>query len=157
MACVVSQRSVEGSDSRHGGWRTVTQNLINPKLTSPTNAAGTANRKRADEAYRHLFPVVLRLRAEGLSLAAIAAKLNASGERTRVFGCPWNPEQVRRVLARAKRHSDASESDASDAPKEQDAEAQPEVSTSSITPVTPAKEEPKPEQKAARATFDWKV
>jgi hypothetical protein len=38
------------------------------------------------------------LKAEGLSLRAIAARLNDMGETTRL-GRPWNPMQVSRVLA----------------------------------------------------------
>jgi hypothetical protein len=40
------------------------------------------------------------LRAEGLSLRAIAARLNAEGHTTR-RGKLWNQVQVARVLARA--------------------------------------------------------
>jgi hypothetical protein len=42
-----------------------------------------------------------QLRADGLSLEAIAARLNELGHRTR-NGCPWNPGQVRRVLGRIR-------------------------------------------------------
>jgi DNA invertase Pin-like site-specific DNA recombinase len=41
------------------------------------------------------------LRAEGLSLAAIASKLNADGAVTR-NGSSWSPTQVKRVLDRAR-------------------------------------------------------
>ncbi len=40
------------------------------------------------------------LRAEGLSLRAIADRLNADGHTTR-RGAAWNPMQVARVLDRA--------------------------------------------------------
>jgi len=41
------------------------------------------------------------LRAEGLSLAAIAERLNTEGEVTR-RGSAWSATQVKRVLARAR-------------------------------------------------------
>lgn len=48
-------------------------------------------------AYADLAPEVAALRAEGLSLRAIAARLNAEGHTTR-RGSAWGPVQVRRVL-----------------------------------------------------------
>jgi hypothetical protein len=53
---------------------------------------------RADEAYADLAPIVAELRAEGLSLRAIADRLNAEGYTTR-HGKPGNPVQGARVLA----------------------------------------------------------
>jgi hypothetical protein len=41
------------------------------------------------------------MKAEGLSLRAIAERLNAEGHTTR-RGKPWNPVQVTRVLERAE-------------------------------------------------------
>jgi hypothetical protein len=72
------------------------------------SARGGANaapilRQLADEHYAHLYDLLAQLRAEGLSLAAIAAELNARGEKTRVWGRPWNPTQVARVLKRGER------------------------------------------------------
>ena len=75
--------------------------------TSPTRpatgrtAAGLAHRRRAGEAYGHLVPRMLELRAAGRSLAGIAADLNAEGHATR-RGKPWNKTQVKRVLDRAR-------------------------------------------------------
>jgi hypothetical protein len=66
-------------------------------------AAAVSNRKYADEHYAPLYGLLARLRAEGLSLAAIAAELNARGEKTRLTAGPWNPTQVGRVLARGQR------------------------------------------------------
>ena len=54
----------------------------------------------AAEAYTDLLPSIAALKAEGLSLRDIAAKLNADGHTTR-RGRPWNPVQVTRVLERA--------------------------------------------------------
>jgi DNA invertase Pin-like site-specific DNA recombinase len=72
-----------------------------------TREDGVKGRERALEvrqanaraAYVDLAPVVAELRAEGLSLRAIADRLNAEGHTTR-RGKPWNPVQVARVLAR---------------------------------------------------------
>ncbi len=64
-------------------------------------AAGVAHRRRAGEAYGHLVPRMLELRAAGRSLAGIAEDLNAEGHATR-RGKPWNKTQVKRVLDRAR-------------------------------------------------------
>jgi DNA-binding CsgD family transcriptional regulator len=64
------------------------------------NRASVASiQQRADEACRELFPLLTRLRAQGLSLQAIADRLNASGYPTR-RGKPWNKVQVLMVLRR---------------------------------------------------------
>lgn len=57
------------------------------------------DRPPADEAYADLAPMMIGLRAEGLSLRAIADRLNAEGHTTR-RGKPGNPVQGARVLAR---------------------------------------------------------
>jgi DNA invertase Pin-like site-specific DNA recombinase len=59
--------------------------------------AVTVRRKNAAEAYTDLLPSISAMKAEGLSLRAIAARLNAEGHTTR-RGRPWNPVQVNRVL-----------------------------------------------------------
>lgn len=51
------------------------------------------------EAYTDLYPIMIALRAEGLSLRAIAKHLNDEGYETR-RGRPWNHVQVRAVLNR---------------------------------------------------------
>jgi hypothetical protein len=63
--------------------------------------AGDASRKAATEAYSDLIPTVQAMKAEGLSLRAIAERLNAEGHTTR-RGKPWNQVQVSRVLERAE-------------------------------------------------------
>ena len=55
----------------------------------------------AAEAYTDLLPLVASLKAEGLSLRAIAERLDAEGHTTR-HGRPWNPVQVSRVLEHAE-------------------------------------------------------
>jgi DNA invertase Pin-like site-specific DNA recombinase len=63
--------------------------------------AGEAVSKAANEAYADLLPTLQQFHAEGLSLRAIAERLNADGHTTR-RGRPWNPVQVARVLERAE-------------------------------------------------------
>lgn len=57
--------------------------------------------KAAAEAYADLAPAMREWRATGLSLAAIAERLNTEGHTTR-RGKPWNPVQVLRVLERSE-------------------------------------------------------
>jgi hypothetical protein len=47
-----------------------------------------------------LAPLVAELRAEGLSLRAIADRLNAEGH-TMLRGRPWNAVQLARVIEQA--------------------------------------------------------
>lgn len=63
-------------------------------------AAAKAHREAASEAYADLVPLVEKLKVEGLSLRAIAARLNGDGHTTR-RGKPWNQVQVARVLERS--------------------------------------------------------
>jgi hypothetical protein len=49
---------------------------------------------------RNLAPLVAELRAEGLSLRAIADRLNAEGH-TMLRGRPWNAVQLARVIEQA--------------------------------------------------------
>jgi hypothetical protein len=73
-----------------------------------TREDGVKGREKAREvrkanaaaAYADLAPMVAELRAEGLSLRAIANRLNQDGHTTR-RGRPWNTTQVAGVLARA--------------------------------------------------------
>jgi hypothetical protein len=60
-------------------------------------AAAAKRSVRARDAYADLAPRVAGWRAEGLSLRAIAARLDAAGQTTR-GGKAWNPVQVNRVL-----------------------------------------------------------
>ena len=62
-----------------------------------TVAAAKARTRAATEAYRDLLPMMEAAKAEGLSLRAIADKLNAERHTTR-RGKAWNPVQVARVL-----------------------------------------------------------
>jgi len=55
--------------------------------------------RRADEAARERLPEIVRLKAEGLSLQAIARRLSQEGIRTSRGG-DWTATAVRRVLMR---------------------------------------------------------
>jgi DNA invertase Pin-like site-specific DNA recombinase len=65
-----------------------------------TVAAAEARRRRAAEAYDDLVPTMLQLRQDGLSLQAIADRLEELGHRTR-GDRPWYRGQVKRLLDRA--------------------------------------------------------
>ena len=67
-------------------------------------AAAKARTWAASEAYTDLLPMMEAAKAEGLSLRAIAAKLNAERHTTR-RGKSWNPVQVARVLGSGSRNS----------------------------------------------------
>jgi hypothetical protein len=61
------------------------------------NTIKKADTRAADAA---VAPLIVELSAGGATLRAIATHLNHEGYVTR-RGRPWNPTQVRRVLARA--------------------------------------------------------
>jgi DNA invertase Pin-like site-specific DNA recombinase len=69
-------------------------------LSKATAASVASRRKKAVEFYIDLVPEIIEYRANGLSLRAIAAKLNDAGHTTR-RGRPWNPVQVAAVLSRS--------------------------------------------------------
>jgi DNA invertase Pin-like site-specific DNA recombinase len=92
---------VEATAGRLGAELPQCRNLRGDAQKLGTVAAGIARSRQAREAYRHLEPTMSQLRADGLSLEAIAARLNELGHRTR-NGCEWNPGQVRRVLSRIR-------------------------------------------------------
>jgi len=76
------------------------RNLSNEARQKGAKAAGKASQRAADEAYSDITPTMGELRSEGLSLQAIADRLNAEGHTTR-RGKAWNYIQVKRVLDRA--------------------------------------------------------
>jgi DNA invertase Pin-like site-specific DNA recombinase len=69
-------------------------------LKKATQASIKVRREQAREAYADLLPEMQNHRAEGLTLQAIADKLNQQGHTTR-RGKSWNPMQVLLVLGRA--------------------------------------------------------
>jgi len=76
-----------------------------PSLTPQARCKGAklgakANRRKAVEAYADLADYIAELRAQGLSLRAIAQRLNDDGHKTR-SDCSWSATQVTYVLRRA--------------------------------------------------------
>jgi DNA invertase Pin-like site-specific DNA recombinase len=70
-------------------------------LTGDARAKGAGvNRDQAVTAYALMVPFAQQLRGEGLSLRAIASRLNGSGHATR-NGSAWSAPLVKRVLDRA--------------------------------------------------------
>ncbi|WZO96064.1 recombinase family protein [Isosphaeraceae bacterium EP7] len=70
-------------------------------LSQEAREAGVAHRRNAEEAYRDNAGWMAELRAQGLSQAAIAKRLNDEGHTTR-RGKAWGQVQVGRVLRRAQ-------------------------------------------------------
>jgi DNA invertase Pin-like site-specific DNA recombinase len=77
------------------------RNLTDEARRKGTRAAGMARTARAGSAYDHLVPLMLQLRADGLTFQAIADRLNDLGHLTQ-RACPWNKGQVKRVLDRVR-------------------------------------------------------
>jgi DNA invertase Pin-like site-specific DNA recombinase len=92
---------IEATAGKLGAELPQCRNLRGDAQKLGTVAAAAARSREAREAYRHLEPVMRQLRADGLSLEAIAVRLNELGHRTR-NGCAWNPGQVGRVLGRIR-------------------------------------------------------
>ena len=63
--------------------------------------AAKSHKQRADEAYEDIQADILARRKQGLTLQAIADRLNAEGHTTR-RQTPWNKVQVKRVLERSE-------------------------------------------------------
>jgi DNA invertase Pin-like site-specific DNA recombinase len=72
-------------------------------LTRSAQAKGSkANRDQAVTEYASLLPKIRQAKADGLSLRAIAERLNQDGQTTRT-GAEWLAMQVKRLLDRANR------------------------------------------------------
>lgn len=63
--------------------------------------AAQVRTEAASEAYSDLLPMIQAMRAEGLSLRAICAKLAEAGHMPR-SGKPWNAKLVRSIILRAE-------------------------------------------------------
>ncbi len=97
----ISERTKEAlAAAKARGKRLGTNNLTREGTLRGAAAGTAAIRARKAAAYSEVAPSVRELKQEGLSLRAIAARLNESGETTR-SGRAWNPVQVSRVLAAA--------------------------------------------------------
>lgn len=93
------RRGVKLGSSRPGHWDG-RENQRTAGLKRAREAAAKAHKAAFREEYADLFPVLLELRAQGMTLQAIADHLNNQGHTTR-RGKPWGPMQVSRVLKRA--------------------------------------------------------
>src|SRR5262249_3134969 len=89
-------RGVLLGSARPGHWK----GRENRRLDGLEKARQISNRVRSEkahEAYADLLPLLVEWRDNGLSLQAIANRLNEEGHTTR-RGKPWNPMQIARVL-----------------------------------------------------------
>lgn len=77
------------------------RNLTAEAVAKGRERSAEARALAAAEAYADLAPTMQQWRAEGLTLQAIAGRLNAEGHTTR-RGKPWNAVQVVRVLERTQ-------------------------------------------------------
>jgi len=84
---------------RLGGKLSQCRNLDALARRKGAKNAGAAHRRNADAAYADLNDYVTTLRQAGMTLTAIADRLNAEGQVTR-RGKLWNAMQVSRVLER---------------------------------------------------------
>jgi DNA invertase Pin-like site-specific DNA recombinase len=82
-----------------GGELPQCRNLSHADRRKGAQRAGEAVARLATEAYADLAPAMREWRTAGLTLAAIADRLNTEGHTTR-RGKQWNPVQVARVLER---------------------------------------------------------
>jgi len=82
-----------------GASNPASRNLTDSDRKRGAKSAGISHRQRATEAYADVKPLIADLRAEGLSFAAIADRLNAEGHATRT-GSPFTATQVFRIERR---------------------------------------------------------
>jgi DNA invertase Pin-like site-specific DNA recombinase len=88
--------------ARPGHWAG-REHLRRAGIAKGRQRAAIVLRRQADEAYCDLYPVVTRLRDEGVTLAAIAEQLNEAGHTSRRKQRPWGAMGVRRLLERFER------------------------------------------------------
>lgn len=89
-------RGVKLGSARPGHWDGKEDRRLDALAKARTVAAG-AHRKQKEAAYQDLVPLVQQLRAAGLTLREIAARLNEEGHTTR-RGSAWSAVQVQRLL-----------------------------------------------------------
>jgi DNA invertase Pin-like site-specific DNA recombinase len=92
-------RGIPLGSSRPGHWDGREQSRVEG-LAKGRRIASKVISERATEAYSDIVPAMQEWRAGGMTLQAIADKLNAEEQTTR-RGRPWNAVQVMRVLERA--------------------------------------------------------
>jgi DNA invertase Pin-like site-specific DNA recombinase len=86
--------------ARPGHWKGREQARL-AGLEKARAAAARVKQEQAAQAYTDLLPSVVAMKGQGLSLRAIAGKLDSEGHST-LRGKPWNPVQVSRLLAIAE-------------------------------------------------------
>jgi DNA invertase Pin-like site-specific DNA recombinase len=96
----VPMEVVEATAGKLGASLPQCRNLTDAARSKGIARSAVVRRAQAIDAYTDLAPFVRELRAENITLQAIADRLNADGHTTR-RGKPWNPVQVNRVLDRA--------------------------------------------------------
>jgi DNA invertase Pin-like site-specific DNA recombinase len=94
----------EASAGKLGGQIEQCRNLSPESRERGRTLAIKARQESTDEAYAHLGPRIVELRTAGLTLRAIADRLNSEGYVTR-SGKPWNQVQVMRVADRFSKGS----------------------------------------------------
>ena len=89
-------RGTKLGSNRPGHWAG-REHLRQAGQRNATKAAALANRENRIGIYSDLVPLIKGLRSQGITLQAIAAKLNELGHATR-RNKPWNHVQVLRLL-----------------------------------------------------------
>lgn len=100
----VPQEVIDATAGKLGASLPQCRNLTDEGRQRGVENAAASHRERADDAYADLIPDLQRWRSEGLSMQAIAERLNAEGHTTRRQK-PWNRIQVARVLERSATHA----------------------------------------------------
>lgn len=91
------RRGTKLGSARPGHWRGREDRRL-AGAAAGSQAAADARRRLRAELVAEAKPIAERMRADGSSLRAIAAKLNADGITTSM-GASWSPTQVSRLLA----------------------------------------------------------
>ncbi len=91
---------VEATAGKLGAELPQCRNLTENGIRKGLDRSAAARKAAALSAFADLVPLMRQLRTEGLSLHAIAERLNADGQSTRRQK-PWSATQVKRVLDRA--------------------------------------------------------
>lgn len=95
----VKRRGVKLGSAREGHWKGK-EAIRLAAAAKARKAAAKANKANATAAYADLYGDLEAMRAEGLTLRAMADRLNCMGHTTR-RGKEWSATQVMRVLQRA--------------------------------------------------------
>jgi DNA invertase Pin-like site-specific DNA recombinase len=96
----VPQDVIDATAGRLGAALPQCRNLTDEGRIRGAAKAGRVVHQKATQAYTDLLPDMTQWRTQGMTLQAIAARLNDNGQTTRRKK-PWNHMQVKRVLERA--------------------------------------------------------